>query len=435
MRGKLLVVIGLAAVAWAPIAASAEPIQLEYRSAPLRSVLQSLADYADLGLIAGDQIQGEVNLQFEADDWQLALSRIASAFDLNYRVNSGILYVFKRRPQVAAAAATPGVEEEELPQLTTRNFALDYADSVSVAELLMKARNADIAASRAAFARGIWSDRLFIAADERSNSLYVQAYEDELAQLEQVIARLDSAAVQVSFSVHIVIAEEDLAREFGVRFGGQSFANNLAVAGGDSGAFAADLGFGDSLLVDFGLDSSSAPRLALGFDDANNLLNLELSALAREDKVDIISQPMVTTRDGGTALISTGTEVPYTITSEDSESVEFRSAVLSLQVKPRISSNQEIIHLEIEVTQDAIGAEINGQPSIDTNRLLSDVSVRNGQMSMLGGIKQSRRVSVRREVPWWGSLPLIGWLFRYQSTVVEEGELLIFITPSILVTE
>ena len=432
MRCKLLAVIGLA---WATVVVSelsAEPIQLEYRSAPLRSVLQSLADYADLGLIAGDQVQGEVDLQFEAEDWQLALRRIADSFDLNYRIGGNILYVFKRRYPIATTAAE-AQPEEELPKLATRNFALDYADSISVAELLMSARNADVAVSRAALVRGIWSERFFVAADERANSLYVQAYEDELAELEQIIERLDSPTVQVSFSVHIIIAEEDLAQEFGVRFGGQGLSDNLAIAGGDSGAFGADLGFSDSLLVDFGLDSSSSPRLALGFDDGNSLLNLELSALAREDKLDIISQPMVTTRDGGTALISTGTEVPYTISSEDSESVEFRSAVLSLQVKPRISSDRELIHLQIEVTQDAIGAEINGQPSIDTNRLVSDVSVRNGQMSMLGGIKQSRRVSVRREVPWWGSLPLIGWLFRYQSNIVEEGELLIFITPSILV--
>ena len=433
MRCKLLVVMGLASALLVAGVAGAEPIQLEYRSAPLRSVLQSLADYADLGLIAGDKVQGEVDLQFEAEDWQLALRRIANSFDLNYRIAGNILYVFKRQSTLTATAAAQ--PEEEAPKLITRNFILDYADSLSIAELLMSARNADVAASRAALVRGIWSERFFVAADERSNSLYVQAYEDELAELEQIIARLDSPAVQVSFSVHIIIAEEDLAQEFGVRFGGQSFSNNLAIAGGDSGAFGADLGFGDSLLVDFGLDSSSAPRLALGFDDANNLLNLELSALAREDKLDIISQPMVTTKDGGTALISTGTEVPYTISSEDGDSVEFRSAVLSLQVKPRISSDREIIHLEIEVTQDAIGAEINGQPSIDTNRLVSDVSVRNGQMSMLGGIKQSRRVSVRREVPWWGSLPWIGWLFRYQSNVVEEGEMLIFITPSILITE
>ena len=408
--------------------AHAESIELEYNDAPLRAVVQSLADYADLGLIAGDRVRGQVNLQFSAESWRAALDQIAQAFELNYRIDRGILYVFKR-----AAPVQPAAEPEPELQLQTRSIALDYANSVDIAELLMQAKGADVAASRADLARGIWSERLFVAADERLNKLYLQGYEDELGLLEQLIPELDRPATQVSFSVHIVIAEEDVAREFGVRFGGQGSSNNLAIAGGDGGAFA-DASFADSLFVDFGVDSSSAPRLALGFNDANNLLNLELSALASESKVDIVSQPMVTSRDGGSALISTGTEVPYIVSTADSETVEFRSAVLSLQVKPRVSEAQQIIHLQIEVTQDAIGAEINNQPSIDTNRLVSDVSVANGQMSMLGGIKQSRRVSVQQEVPWWGQLPVIGWLFRYQSTIVEEGELLIFITPTIVTT-
>ena len=418
-------------LALASLGQAQEELRLEYQSAPLRSVLKSLADYAELGLIAGDKVDGEVTMQFSAADWRAALQHIGWAFELNLRINDGILYAFKRADVSPSPKPEADTEADAEPELQIRRFPLDYADSQELADLLMQAKQADVSASRAALARGIWSERLFIAPDERSNSLYVQGYEDELSQLEQIIPELDSEPLQVSFSVSIVIAEFSVAREFGVRFGGQALGGNFGVAGGDSGAFAAS-GFSDSLFVDFGLSSSAAPRLALGFSDANNLLNLELSALDSEDKVDIVSQPMVTTRDGGTALISTGTEVPYIVSGEDDDSVEFRSAVLSLEVSPRVSHDGEIIHLRIEVTQDAIGAEINDQPSIDTNRLQAEVSVRSGQMSMLGGIKQSRQVSVRREVPWWGRLPLIGWLFGYESSIAEEGELLIFITPEIL---
>jgi len=252
-----------------------------------------------------------------------------------------------------------------------------------------------------------------------------------------------------------VIANNDFSRDLGVRFGNSyaQRAGGSTVVGTTGTAAGADtlVNAGGSTLagaggstpasipsqpsrfnVDLPVVNSSAANVAFAVLSKNYLLDLELSALQAEGRGEVISSPRVITANQRQALIEQGVEIPYQqATSSGATSVSFKKATLSLKVTPQITPDDRIV-MDLNVTKDTVGQVFLGVPSINTRKITTQVLVDNGQTVVLGGIFEHTNTNQVNSVPFFGKLPVLGYLFRSNSKVNNKDELLVFVTPKIL---
>ena len=190
--------------------------------------------------------------------------------------------------------------------------------------------------------------------------------------------------------------------------------------------------FGDGLLVNLPVaDPSGSLGLALG-KIGSSLIQLELSAMQLEDRGEVISSPRVITSNQQEASIQQGVEIPYQeATSSGATSISFKEAVLELKVTPQITPDDNII-MDLKVSKDNVGEVFFGVPSVDTRNVRTRVLVENGETLVLGGIYEQERGKQVERIPFFGSLPGVGWLFKTESRTDQKQELLIFVTPKII---
>jgi type IV pilus assembly protein PilQ len=190
--------------------------------------------------------------------------------------------------------------------------------------------------------------------------------------------------------------------------------------------------FPDALAVDLGVSRQNSSSLAIGFGNGDYLIDLELSAFEADGKGEIVAQPKIVTADRQTATIKSGEEIPYQeASSSGATSVSFKEAVLSLEVTPQITPDDNII-MDLKVNQDNRGEITAGIPSIETNEVITQVLVGNGETIVLGGIFQSEESITITKTPFLGDIPYIGELFKKTESIDQRAELLIFITPKLL---
>lgn len=163
------------------------------------------------------------------------------------------------------------------------------------------------------------------------------------------------------------------------------------------------------------------------------LLDLELSALESEGGAQIISTPHLITADQQTAYIETGEDIPYQgRTADGFANVVFKKAVLSLKVTPRVLPDHRLI-LDLAVNQDQpSNFTVLNVPAIKARGIKTQVILKNGETVVLGGIYEHLQSQSVQRVPFLGTLPIIGPLFRHKSSSDNRNELLIFVTPTIL---
>ncbi len=288
---------------------------------------------------------------------------------------------------------------------------------------------------------GLLSPEGQLSVDVRTNSLVVMDYPDVIEQVRQLVATLDVPIRQVEIEARIVIINQGELDELGVRWGLVNQTTTLPIGGSIEGSSTAgETGERINQQLSVNLPSGSGDASALAFQLAKlgsgTLLDLELSALQSESKAEVISSPRLLTTNRKTAYIEQGTEIPYQESNEDGKSsIAFKKAVLSLEVTPFLSDNDQLI-LELGVTQDRPGEVVKtgtGEAvAIITQRISTQVKVRNGETIVLGGIYQQSTINRRDKVPVLGDLPLVGALFRRDYQHSSKNELLIFVTPTLM---
>lgn len=324
----------------------------------------------------------------------------------------------------------PSAGESTSAKLDFAVIPLIHAKSDEIAELLNGSGEG-----------GLLSADGKLTADLRSNSLVVVDYPEVIEDMRQLVAKLDVAVQQVEIEARIVIINQGELEELGVRWGlvNQQTTQPLgaSIEGSSSGGESSER-FNQLLSVNLPSTSSGSSSVAfqLARLGSGTLLDLELSALQSESKAEVISSPRLLTTNRRTAYIEQGTEIPYLEAGDDGQStVAFKKAVLSLEVTPYLSDNQQLI-LDLSVTQDRPGEVVkagNGEAvAIMTQRMTTQVKVANGETIVLGGIQQQSHTNSQEKVPLLGDLPLVGRLFRrdYQRSV--KSELLIFVTPTLM---
>lgn len=441
-------------------------VTLTFQDIDVRSVLQILADENDFNLVVSDAVSGNVTLHLEEVPWDQALDLVLQSRNLDKRMVGNVLYVAPAS-EIAAQqqlALEANRQAEALEPLHTEFIQVNYADAGNILSLLTGSEggsspqpqqqqasqdqggdgDVQVATGSGNEPRGILSSRGTATVDERTNIIIIRDVASKLAEVRELLSRLDIPVRQVLIEARIVNVSTDFGRDIGVRWGAAGRAN------GDSGfhyggsletsAEQANSGggvtatFPDALAVDLGADTEEASSFAIGFARNSHLIELELSALESTGNGEVIARPKVTTQDKVMANIESGVRIPYQAQAGGTaggSTTEFVDAVLSLEVTPQITPDGRII-MELAIHQDSVAPGSGQVPAINTNSVNTSVLVDDGDTVVLGGIFREETTTTESKTPLLGDVPYLGRMFSRTSTDRRRTELLIFITPRII---
>ncbi|MBL4822989.1 MAG: type IV pilus secretin PilQ family protein [Colwellia sp.] len=403
-------------------------ISLNFQDIPVRTVLQIIADYNEFNLITSDTVTGNITLRLDGVPWDQALDIILKVKGLDKRMQGNILMVAPSDELAAREAKNLQAQQqvEELALLYTEYLQINYAKASEFADLI---KNEDTS---------ILSARGSVSVDERTNTLLIRDTAKSIEDIKRMVNILDIPVRQVIIEARMVTVKDNINEELGIRWGITDTDGQYATSGSLAGVNSANEGLvpvlTDRLNVNLPVTN---PAGALAFQVARladgTILDLELSAMEKENKGEIIASPRITTANQKEAYIEQGVEIPYQeASSSGATATQFKKAVLSLTVTPHITPDNKII-LDLVVTQDTVSDVQSGQaPAIDTQRIGTQVLVNNGETIVLGGIYQQAIISTVSKVPVLGDIPYLGWLFRNTNQFNEKKELLIFVTPRIV---
>ncbi|WP_442798015.1 DNA uptake porin HofQ [Pantoea vagans] len=397
-------------------AADEEPLSLTFDNAPIARILQALADYQQINLMIAPEVEGSLSLRLDNLPWHQALDLVARMAKLTLIEQDNVLLVYpeswhQEQQQTRQAEQQARLLQEPLQQ---RAVILRYASASEVHASLLSER------------QSLMTPRGSVTVDKRTNALLLRDTAAALKETARWIQALDLPLEQIELSAHIVTISEEHLQELGVKWGLQ--AGDTAVT---------DILHHPRLDIPLAV---SSPGISVGMALARiggQLLDLELSALEQENQIEIIASPRLFTSHQQTASIKQGTEIPYEVSAGNSgaTSIEFKEAVLGMEVTPTISGNGRI-QLKIHISQNMPGRSIRTGDSdilsIDKQEIETQVTVSDGQTLALGGIFQQQRSHGENKVPLLGNVPLIGGLFRQQSEQRKKRELVIFITPRLV---
>ncbi len=411
---------------------SGEKLSLNFQDIDVRSVLQLIADFTDLNLVASDTVQGNITLRLQNVPWDQALDLVLKTKGLDKRQVGNVLLVAPA--DEIAARERQELESQrqiaELAPLRRELIQVNYAKAADIARLFQSVTENG---------SGATEERGSIAVDDRTNSIIAYQTQERLDELRRIVMQLDIPVRQVMIEARIVEANVDYDKSLGVRWGGtQIFANGRgAVYGnddlGDEGGDSGEDSNGNFPFVDLGVANRTA-GIGIGYVTDNLILDLELSAMEKTGNGEVVSQPKVVTSDKETAKILKGSEIPYQeASSSGATSTSFKEAALSLEVTPQITPDNRII-MEVKVTKDAPDFQnvLNGVPPINKNEVNAKVLVNDGETIVIGGVFSNTQSKSVDKVPFLGDLPYLGRLFRRDTVTNEKSELLIFLTPRIM---
>lgn len=438
-----------------------DTLSLNFQDIEVRSVLQILADFTKLNLVATDSVTGNITLRLQNVPWDQALDIIMRTRGLAKRQEGNIL-IIAPADELAESARRMFDAEQTLKAtqpLRRELIPVNYADATSIIALFqatMSQTNSVQTNQNGAYNANMTSnDRGSLTVDKRTNTIIAYQTEERLEELRRIIAQLDRPVRQVQIEARIVEANVDFSKSLGVRWGvdiGSKSGNWQSYGGADgrinSAGSSTDFGNlgtmithdGDNYnwtpaapVVDLGAADATS-GFGIGFLSSNVMIDLKLNAMQKSGQGEVISQPKVTTSDKETARIMKGQEVPYQeASSSGATSTSFKEALLSLEVTPQITPDNQIM-IAVTVTKDSVNESrtYNGVPPINKNEVNAKVLVSDGETIVLGGVFQNDQSKITEKVPFLGDLPVMGRLFRRDTVSNQKQELLIFITPRII---
>jgi type IV pilus assembly protein PilQ len=406
-----------------------ERLSLNFQNVEVRAVLQVIADFTGLNIIASDTVTGNLTLRLKDVPWDQALDIVMQARGLDMRKNGNVLWIapkdelltkekleLEQRSQIA-----------ELEPVRTETFQLNYQKAESFKSILDNAGGNG---------RTILSKRGSAVIDPRTNQLFVTDIASKLDEIRKLVQKTDIASRQVLIEARIVEANDTFSRNLGAKlgfsvqtkgseFGGMQSAtpvNPSSISGNSVNLPASNINGATPGNVALSLFNATAARF----------ISLELSALESDGKGKVLSSPRVITADQLKATIEQGTELPYqTATSSGATALAFRKANLKLEVIPQITPDGNVI-LDVDVNKDSVGQQTQNGLAIDTKHVKTQVLIENGGTVVIGGIYIQQDRDTINKVPVLGDIPVMGNLFKSTARTNEKTELLIFLTPKVL---
>lgn len=431
-----------------------------FQNIELKTLLQLIAKNSDLNFIISDDVKGTTTLNLKDVTWQEALDIVLKSHGLAERRIGNAVYISTAEDINSREAKQMALAQEmvNLAPLKTSLIRLKYTNAFALAKVL-KGDNGSLLTARGE-----------VAVDRPTNSVIIRDIASNLAEIKRYISRLDIPAKQVSIEARIVNVDTTYEAQLGVRFGmsnTRSFSGTLSganqLAQGTNPAFVDPVDDRLNFDIPANILSSGTVPASIGLALARLgpvLLDLELSALEEEGHTQIISKPRVVTSNQQRAMILTGEEIPYQqATSSGATSIEFKKAVLSLEIIPQITPDNKIL-LRLKANQDTRGPQllvaqgstsssstsgtattttstpaVFGPPTINTQQVESYVLLNDNETVVIGGIYKITKANTFDRVPFLSNIPVIGGLFRHRGIKNERTELLIFLTPKIIKPE
>ncbi len=428
---------------------SGTPIDVNYEGANLRSVLRTLVEIGGVNLVIDPSVPNTatVDLRLTQVPWNQVMDVVLKSQQLTSALEGNVLRVMTREAQTKELTdqATQKKASEQAPDLELLKMRLNYASAGEIAELLKTA--------------GFATDRGSVEFEERTNMLIVKDTPRTIQEIQTLVTDLDRPEPQVEIEARIVQANNDAAKALGVQWGfngrvspelgnttGLAFPNRGTLGGRvtENGALTQGAGLGSdpraSALEQAGTavnmpvtGASSAIGLALGSINGAFNLDVQLSALESQGSIEVVSRPKITTQNNKQAEITQGFRIPIQVVSNNTITVQFEDAALKLAVLPQITAaNTVIMRILLENAFPDFSNNVNGNPSINTQRADTQVQVADGMTTVIGGIMQTREQSTTDRTPGLSRIPLLGWLFKRDTASSEVQELLVFLTPRII---
>jgi type IV pilus assembly protein PilQ len=424
------------------------PISLDFKDGDLQDIFRLFADISGMNVVVNPGVSGKVTLKLNEVPWDQALDLILKANGLGYTLEGNVIRIARlsdlqkeeqERRKLAEEKALAG----DLGTLTTR---ISYAKAAELSDVLKRA--------------GALSARGTINVDARTNTMIVKDLPTFLERAKELIAELDRATPQVEIEARIVVTSRNFTRDLGIQWGflnqqtpqfgnttGRSFPHSVILNGSgvpatgglpaDQGGLATNAGIGPGNRG-YAVNLPAAGfNTALGVSLGNILgsfnLDAALTALERQGRGRLLSTPKVTTQNNQQAEIKQGVQIPIQTVANNTVTVQFKDAVLTLKVTPQITeAGTVILQLEVENNAADFANLVNGIPPINTQSAKTQVLVMDGSTAVIGGIYQSNEQTSQSSTPFLGRLPILGYLFRNRFVQSTNNELLLFITPRII---
>lgn len=409
---------------------SGEPISINFQDIDVRAVLQIIADYTGLNIVVSDTVNSRITIKLTNVPWDQALDTVLLYSGLGQARDGNVIFI----------APQDQLTRFEGVNLRTELVQINYADASDLAQVI--ATRVGAQQNVDAVGAGL-SKHGSVSVDRRTNMLIIQDTNRQIKIIKDLIAELDRPVRQVQISAQIVAAFDNFARDLGVVWGAQ-YTKQRSGGGSHGGGGNVDLGDKNGGF-DFGGENGASGNV-IGLGAANRTfslaymvlgkelnLGLELSAMQTENKGETLASPVVLTTDRQTAYIKQGSEISYSVTSNDGvANVEFKEVVMELNVTPQITPDNKII-MDLLITKDELsGYAKNGEPIIAKKELKTQALVADGETIVLGGIYEQESSKIDSKVPFFGDLPILGNLFKRQENSNRKAELLIFVTPNII---
>lgn len=433
-------------------------IDLDMMDASISDVLRLLAEVSNVNIIASDEVRGTISLRLKNVPWEQAFDIILKAKELDKSIEGNVIRVAPatklRQEREALLAAKKA--QEKLENLEISYIAVNYG----------------VAADLEPQVKSVLTERGSVTSEKRTNTIIVKDIKQGIEQAKDLVHKLDAIIPQVLIEARIVEASTSFARDLGIQWGVDM--KSQGTAGRDAttnNVFGATTGYGvwtgnpsvSTTGAGMGISTTNVtpqtmpPALgvtnyavnlpatgtagtlgALGFIFGKAgrtplLLDLRLSAGESEGRVRTISRPRITTMDNKEAKIEQGESIPFSTTSSSGTATTFIDANLSLTVTPHITPDGSVL-MKIKASRNSIGTfrTSSGEPSINKKESQTEVLVRDGETTVIGGIIVSDKSETERGIPFLKDIPLLGWLFKSKSVSDSQTELLIFITPTIM---
>lgn len=395
---------------------SGKRISMDFKDADIKNLFRLIAEVSNLNIVFGDDVKGKVTIRMVDVPWDQALDVILETNNLGMTRAGNIIRIVPSEKLVkeeqVMLAKKKGTEEAE--ELFTEIIPINYA---LAKDILPQIQNK-------------LSKRGKASADERTNSILITEIKGVIKESKVTIRGLDTPPLQVLIEARIVQTNPTFTQELGVQWGGQ-----YGPRGVSSGTYTVQ---GAATGSNYAINLPSSlifGGLGAAFRSSSLNLDLRLTAMEKDEKVKIISRPKIVTMDNKKAKIEQGVALPYPVMSGTSGTVstEFKMATLSLEVTPHITPDGSII-MKVLAKKDQRSSQTGyqQQPGIDTRSAETEILVKDGETTVIGGIYESLQTDTQSGVPFFSNIPILGWLFKNKQKKDEVTELLIFITPTIV---
>lgn len=417
-------------------------LSLNFQDVEVRALLQVIADFTNLNIVTTDSVAGNLTLRLKDVPWDHALDIILQSKGLDMRRNGNVIMVAPADELAARERLDLESRQQiaEIEPIRTETFQLNYQKAEQVQKLLGNEK------------QRVLSKRGSVVIDQRTNKVFVQDTLSQLEAVRKVIEQIDVPVRQVLIEARIVEADDRFSRNLGVRFGynrvNASVGSGLGSVGGNLQGVAdltplptaltpgttalANTNFVNLPAAAIGGLQASSFAVSLFNSTLTRFLNLEISALEADQRGKVLSSPRVLTADQSTAIIEQGKEIPYQeATSSGATAVQFKKAVLKLEVTPQITPEGSVI-MTVKVSRDNAAELLPSGVAIDTRRVETQVLVENGGTVVIGGIYEQVERDRVNKVPFLGDLPFVGYAFKNNERVNDRNELLVFLTPRVV---